>query len=190
MKTLLACRMVLVVVTLASFLGCGKKVTDKQDDTTVTSHHGKKKQKNLARSAGLRPALDSVGDSGQTSFEASVEGFREAAERGDAAAQIELGYVYCNGNEGVPPNYAEALKWFRKAAEQGDAKGLLMLGSMYRLGNGVEQDNVEAYKWYSLSEVAGFAPAAEARDGAAKSLTPEQIAEGKRRAAEFKSPKQ
>jgi TPR repeat protein len=34
--------------------------------------------------------------------------------------------------EGVPQNYAEALKWFRKAADQGNANAQFKLGIMYR----------------------------------------------------------
>ncbi len=41
-----------------------------------------------------------------------------AAEQGDAQAQLNLGVCYWNGN-GVAKDYAEAVKWFRKAAEQG-----------------------------------------------------------------------
>jgi TPR repeat protein len=43
------------------------------------------------------------------------------AEHGNAGAQAMLGEIYLNG-QGVPEDYAEALKWFHKAADQGDAK--------------------------------------------------------------------
>jgi TPR repeat protein len=46
--------------------------------------------------------------------------FRLAADQGDAAAQINIGYRYQYG-EGVPQDHAEALRWFRKAADQGYA---------------------------------------------------------------------
>ena len=54
--------------------------------------------------------------------EKSVEGVKimqELAEQGDAEAQFNLGVMYANG-EGVPQDYAEAVKWYPKAAEQGD----------------------------------------------------------------------
>ena len=44
---------------------------------------------------------------------------RRLAEQGDAEAQSDLAYWYLRG-EGVPLDYAEAVKWFSKAAEQGD----------------------------------------------------------------------
>ena len=68
------------------------------------------------------------------------------AEQGNAGAQAMLGEMYGNG-EGVPQNYAEALKWFRKAADQGDAQGQYDLGYSYDSGKGVPQDYAEAAKW-------------------------------------------
>jgi TPR repeat protein len=47
-----------------------------------------------------------------------IEEFRVMAERGDAAAQYNLGVCYHNG-DGVEEDAKEAVKWFRKAAAQG-----------------------------------------------------------------------
>jgi len=49
--------------------------------------------------------------------------------------------------EGVPQNYAEAIKWYRKAAEQGHADAQFRLGICYGDGKGVPQDYTEAVKW-------------------------------------------
>ena len=64
---------------------------------------------------------------------------KKDAESGDAKAQHNLGVMYENG-QGVPQDYAEALKWFRLAADQGDAKAQHNLGVMYYYGEGVPQD--------------------------------------------------
>ncbi|OAD22483.1 TPR repeat protein [Candidatus Thiomargarita nelsonii] len=77
-----------------------------------------------------------------TSFQAIVE----KAERGDAEAQFNLGWMYLTG-DGVTQNYIEAAKWIRKAAEQGDAQAQYNLGVMYLNGDGVTQNNIEAAKW-------------------------------------------
>ena len=75
-------------------------------------------------------------------------GFDEAAaayRRGDyaaalreirplAKAQYFLGLMYGEG-QGVPQDYAEAVKWHRKAAEQGVAEAQYNLGITY--GNGL-----------------------------------------------------
>jgi TPR repeat protein len=54
-----------------------------------------------------------------------VKWFRKAADQGFAYAQGRLAAMYVNG-QGVPQDYAEAVKWFR-AADQGnaDAQGKL-----------------------------------------------------------------
>ncbi len=50
--------------------------------------------------------------------------------------------------QGVPQDYAEAMKWYRKAAEQGLAIAQFNLGSMYYNGEGVPQDYADALQWY------------------------------------------
>src|SRR5271167_2887218 len=50
----------------------------------------------------------------------TIEQMRAKAEKGDANAQLLLGWHYFTG-KGVATNYSEALKWFRTSAEQGNA---------------------------------------------------------------------
>ena len=57
--------------------------------------------------------------------------------------------------EGVPQNYAEALKWYRLAADQGHASAQYNLGIMYANGQGVPQDYVRAHMWFNLSAAQG-----------------------------------
>ena len=64
--------------------------------------------------------------------------------------------MYENG-EGVPQDYAEAVKWYRRAAEQGYAVAQNNLGSMYYNGTGVPQDYAEAVKWYRRAVEQGYA---------------------------------
>jgi TPR repeat protein len=45
--------------------------------------------------------------------------WRPLAERGEAAAQFNLGVMYNNGS-GVPKDYASAYMWFSLAAARGD----------------------------------------------------------------------
>lgn len=76
------------------------------------------------------------------------------AEAGIASFQNELGNAYIVGN-GVPKDYAEAVKWFRQAADQGDADGQCNLATMYNQGLGVKKDYVEAVKWFMESAKQG-----------------------------------
>ena len=106
--------------------------------------------------------------------------YRRAAEQGHAAAQANLGVLLANG-EGVAKDDAEAVKWYRKAAEQGSSQGQLNLGVMYVSGRGVARDLVEAYKCWSLAAGQGEKDAPGYLELVTKLLTPEQLAEARRR---------
>ena len=92
---------------------------------------------------------------------------------------------------GVPPFSTQAVAWWRKAADQGDAKAQHNLGVMYADGRGVPEDDVEAHKWHDLA--ARLAPPDEQevyagfRDALAETMTPQQIAEAQKRAAEWQA---
>ena len=77
----------------------------------------------------------------------SFEEVRKAAEQGDAAAQCYLGICYQTG-QGVPQDYAEAVKWFRRAADQNDDTAQCYLGFCYQSGLGVPQEYGQAAKWF------------------------------------------
>ena len=67
---------------------------------------------------------------------------REAAERGDARSEANLGEMFERGLGGLPKNEAQAAYWFRKAADHGDVVAQLALGAMYREGRGVPKDEL------------------------------------------------
>ena len=71
----------------------------------------------------------------------------QAAEQGNAKAQLYLGWMYDNG-QGVRQDYTQAVQWYRKAAEQGDAEAQYNLGLMYYKGEGVRQDLALAQEWF------------------------------------------
>jgi TPR repeat protein len=115
---------------------------------------------------------------------------RKAADQGDAVAQFNLGFMYAKGRGEVPQDYAETAHWYRKAADQGNIDAQFNLGLMYHKGEGVPRDSVEAHMWLSLaaSRAAGddVKKFTNARDLVAQKMTPRQIAEAQRRAAEWK----
>ncbi len=74
-------------------------------------------------------------------------GLKAKAEKGDAEAQRNLGWMYAKG-QGVAKDEAEAVTWYRKAADQGSANAQLNLGEAYDNGQGVAEDEAEAVKWY------------------------------------------
>ena len=63
----------------------------------------------------------------------AAEMYKMAAEKGDATAQRNLGWLYYEG-KGVQKNMKEAAKWFQKAAEQGDENAKSQLDYMSIVG--------------------------------------------------------
>jgi len=86
------------------------------------------------------------------------ECLREAAEGGDAKAQVRLAGMYYHG-QGAAQDLREAAKWYRKAAEQGNAEAEYRLGEMYFWRQGVEQNSAKAALWYRRAAEKGHAAA-------------------------------
>ena len=85
---------------------------------------------------------------GKGTFESdALTQVRQAAERGDAQAQYNLGVAYFKG-KGAQKDYAEAAKWSLKAAEQGNAKAQYNMGVAYFHGDGVNKSYNEGVKWF------------------------------------------
>jgi uncharacterized protein len=101
-------------------------------------------------------------------------------------AQYNLGFMYASG-QGVPQDYAEAVKWYRLSAAQGDAMAQSNLGVMYVNGQGVPQDYVQAHMWFNLAAAQGNADTVKNHDIAASKMTPAQIAEAQRMTREWLS---
>lgn len=75
--------------------------------------------------------------------------------------QNNLGNRYCNG-EGVPQDFAEAVKWYRKSAEQGYGLAQYWLAKCCQNGNGVAQSWEEAIDWYWKAHEQGVEDATKA----------------------------
>jgi len=95
-----------------------------------------------------------------------VAEYRNAAEQGDANAQLKFGRLYVNG-WGVAENYPEAIAWYRKAAEQGNAEGqfrvaTILIGSTLYGGPKIQNRNAdyaEALEWFYKAAAQGHAQA-------------------------------
>jgi len=114
--------------------------------------------------------------------EEAVSWWRLAAEQGFAPAQARLGEAYLLGS-GVSLDYDEAVRWHRAAAEQEYPMAHYALGMMYSQGVGLPYDIVRAFMWYDLAASKSTGDlaimASQFRDGAASSMTPEQIVEAR-----------
>lgn len=89
-------------------------------------------------------------------FEQAARLYRQAAELGNASAQVALGQLTRLGM-GVPKNEEEAVRLFRRAAERGHAGGQTQLGLAYQLGEGVKEDWAEAHAWCARSAAQQYA---------------------------------
>jgi len=88
---------------------------------------------------------------------------------------------------GVEKDNPKALEWYRRGAEQGNA--LAQANAARLLGfntPGVKLDKIEAYKWMSLSAERNEPAATNAFAMFQKTLTPEELAEGRRQADDYK----
>ena len=114
--------------------------------------------------------------------------YRRAADGGVASAQYNLGIFYQFG-KGVQQDSAEAARWLRMAAEQGHGRAQNNLSTFYFTGIGVPRDPVEAWKWLTLSaedlKGKGREIALENRAVIEREMTPEQIADARRRVADW-----
>ncbi len=95
--------------------------------------------------------LYAKGDGVPQSYTRAAEWFQLSAGLGrNRDAQFFLGELFFHGR-GVGHDYGIALEWYRKAARRGHPVAQHLVGVMYREGWGVENDDLEAYKWLTLA---------------------------------------
>lgn len=84
--------------------------------------------------------------------------FRQAAERGSAWGQNNLGINYMQGS-GVQKNSTEGARLMAMAAAQGLREAQAALGSCYLEGTGVQKNLAECARWYRMAAEQGDAVA-------------------------------
>jgi Sel1 repeat len=118
----------------------------------------------------------------------------QAAERGNAAAQFNLGIIYENGLDdsryAVEGNRPEAMRWLLAAAEQGLPRAQIKLAEIYAGEPEIPENSVKACGWYLLAMTnlvgAHLQKAQSAYQRACSHLTSSQIAEVRRFAQAWK----
>lgn len=118
-------------------------------------------------------------------YEPAAMWLRKSAEQGYASAEDDLGVLYGQGR-GVRENPAEAARWFLKAAVQGHGSAQLNLAFLYKEGRGVPQDSVQAFAWANTASELGEYRAAKLMDSIGKNLTPQQIVQAEKLAAQYR----
>ena len=86
-----------------------------------------------------------------------LKSIKALAEKGDAAAQLELGDRYWHGL-GVDRNSTESFNWFMKAALQGNSGSQFNVGALLFKGDieSVGKDEVTGLAWVKIAISNGF----------------------------------
>jgi len=111
--------------------------------------------------------------------------WRKAADQGYADAEYAVGLCYDHGR-GVPQDQVEAARWYQKAATKGHPEAQVSLGSLYAFGDGVSQDLVLAWLWLSLAARQGNETARETLEAVTSDMTPDQLAQARKRLQAFR----
>jgi len=111
----------------------------------------------------------------------------DRAMAGDAQSQFEMGERFFQGI-GVERNDEHAAGWFYEAAMRGHIKAQTNLAMMCYLGRGVPIDPAEACKWAWLAARRGGEDALAIQRKIESRITPEDIAEGRKRAQALLTP--
>lgn len=123
----------------------------------------------------------------------SLRHFLAAAEQGYPSAECMLGNLYATATprSGVCEyDPARGVQWWRRAADRGNAGAQLNLVTACSTGNGLDQDDAEAYVWATLAVHCAAARLRQAevlRDQLAARLDGAQRAVADARVAELKA---
>ena len=98
-------------------------------------------------------------------------------------AQYNLGVLYLMPSE--LQNFQSAFNWFEKAGNQGLPEAQINLGLMCSKGQGMEKDNIEALKWFSLAAAQGNVTATKYANATRDEMTDLEINEAHERALGF-----
>lgn len=113
--------------------------------------------------------------------------YARAAEQGHARAMHNLAVLYAeNPGPTGKPDYASAASWFRQGAEAGVRDSQYNLAVLYARGLGLTQDLAQSYLWFSAAAGQGDEDAGKKRDDVAGKLAPNDLANAKVLAANFK----
>ncbi|MBS1186518.1 MAG: Sel1 domain protein repeat-containing protein [Burkholderiaceae bacterium] len=134
-------------------------------------------------------ALATMAMAGCTSSTDLEKEYTIKAQKGDAEAQHQLSMLYLTAN-GVDHSDKKGTFWARKAANQGHPEAQNNVGEMYASGVTVKKNLVEADKWLTLSSNQGFGPATRRMKDLEETMTPQQVAQAKELAKDWKPVKE
>lgn len=84
----------------------------------------------------------------------SIHWYEQAAQKGNAAAQCNLGFCYERGT-GVQKDLTASFYWYLKSAENGSPQGQYNVGISYENGEGTDKNQEQAARWYRAAAEQG-----------------------------------
>ncbi len=108
-----------------------------------------------------------------------------AARNGNRIAMHDLALYYAEGRGGVETDITTAASWFEKAADRGVVDSQFNLGVLFESGQGVPQNLVDAYVWYSIAASQGDQFARERRDIIKANISEADLTRANERASAF-----
>ncbi|MDA0785116.1 MAG: ankyrin repeat domain-containing protein [Proteobacteria bacterium] len=139
----------------------------------------------LARALSDPSPFDTIGGVPDPGTQRTNEILKKAADAGLAKAQTKLAKRYVLGLvDGSDPK--ELVKLLRNAAERGDKEAQLMLGALFADGRIVPQDTTQSHVFFDMAAAQGSAEANEILPVLERQMAPQEIADSRRLAREYK----
>lgn len=82
----------------------------------------------------------------------NIDLIKMKADKGDAQASLQLGYMYFYGFYGQPIDFEKAFHYFYMSMLKGDSTGEAFVGYMYYQGIGVDKNLKKAYEIFRGGE--------------------------------------
>ena len=134
-----------------------KKTQEKNDNETIVEQETESEEsffsfitKPISK---LFSADEEVDDNGKK--ETFLEQSLRLAGEGNAESQMNLGYMYLYGNNGVEQDFEKAFEYYNMAAKQDNPIALNNVGSLYFNGIGTEKNRVKAISYFTKSAELG-----------------------------------
>ena len=117
-------------------------------------------------------------------YNAAVREFLWCAEKGDDLCQLYLGDIYYYGH-GTVVRRDRATYWYHKSAKQKNGTAARRLFALYSRTLSVPGNNVKAYMWFKIAQILGQNVSAKREIRLTAGMTPNEIDEAQRLAAEW-----
>lgn len=125
------------------------------------------------------------GEGARRDYREAVRWFETAARSGHTKALFQLGFLALEG-KGVAKDERLAARLFHEAAARNQVDAQAQLATLYGLGLGVASDKAEALKWMLLAARQGMSGTEDMVGFMRTEMSPLEILEGEKRAAEFR----